>query len=143
MDRHFYSHMCQVAHNMWPSEEPLGRRIFILSVNLIHIIIVLFTAFGWFLIPPNQKALQILYIFTVVCTLCLYQIFDQCILQIVKQKLHSGSKTAKNLNILPMSKRSLMYIWAVLAIVGLYNYVYPKRSVFCLLSKYFSCPEYC
>ena len=129
---------------MWPKDEPLGRKLLLTTLNLIHIAIIVFVSVGWLLIPPGCKGWQMIYIGVLTSLIVLYCIFNRCILTVVKERLYTRTiKTNHEIDLIPLSKKGMYIGWLLLLAIGFFNYMYPHYSAFCMISRYFTCPGYC
>ncbi len=141
IDEYIREHLSESVRNMWPTDEPLWRKLVLVFLNLLHIIILLFISVGWLLIPPRCKELQLFYILTVLTMIGLFIFFNNCILTIIKKKLYTGQTCGGdgNINLVPLSKPMIYLSWIILLFIGIFNYIYPSSSAFCLAGKYFTC----
>lgn len=106
----------------WPTNVNLANRICILLLSVFHVLILIFVATGWLLIPKNYKLLQLLYIWTIVVIIVLFCIFQKCVLQILKERLYTNKPKDCNLNILPTRKGPMFLGFSILLFIGIYNY---------------------
>jgi len=131
----------KVWKGMWPKDQLLSVKICIFLVNLLHICILLFMGTGWLLIPPKYQYLQIIYIALIIITITLFLCLNKCILQNIKEWLYEKKELTKKkqFNIFPLRKKTVILIWSVFLMIGLWNYIVPEYSVFCLVGRYFNC----
>jgi len=114
-------------------DDPNGH--FIFPLRLLHVGILVFIALGW-LIPPAFPSLQIAYIATLACTIWLFWYFNnRCFISLlawdmVQDKERLGGRP---MCLLPFKNNGVLWIWLLLLLIAVNNYVNPSYSTFALL----------